>query len=112
MSITVPGEGYCHFPDDESRGYDQAYYDGLTSEHKITTSKNGRIMTKWIKKRGIANEPLDLFNYNLAACMLRNPSWDVLEDKVDRGIDYTRKQPAAVTPAKRRARRRTIRGEY
>ena len=113
LSITVPGEGYCHFPDDESRGYDQAYYDGLTSEHKITTSKNGRIMTKWIKKRGIANEPLDLFNYNLAACMLRNPSWDVLEDKVDRGIDYTRKQsPAAASPARRRARRRTIRGEY
>lgn len=109
LTLTTPGEGYCHFPDDESRGYDDAYYDGLTAEHKITTRKNGRLQTKWVKKRGVANEPLDLFNYNLAACMLRNPSWDALEEKVEKGIDYTQKKPGSV--ARRRSRRRTIRGD-
>ncbi|MBO4394748.1 MAG: phage terminase large subunit family protein [Eubacterium sp.] len=109
LKIEDPGEGYCHFPDDESRGYDEVYYDGLTSEHKVTTRKNGRLQTKWVKKRGVANEPLDLFNYNLAACMIRNPSWDKLEMKVEKGIDYTQKKPGSV--AKRRSRRRTIRGD-
>ncbi len=106
LSIEDEGEGYCHFP--KGRGYDERYYEGLTSEHKITSMKHGKLKTEWIKKRGTANEPLDLFNYNLAACQLRNPSWDVLEDKLDKGIDYTKRKEA--TPRKKK-KRRSIRSD-
>ena len=101
LKITEPGEGYCHFPADEGRGYDHDYYEGLTSEHKIEKNVRGVIKTAWVKKSsGARNEPFDLFNYNYAAVELINPKWDVLEEKLERGINYT--QPHA--GAKKRAR--------
>lgn len=108
LNIRTPGEGYCHFPSDEGRGYDAAYYDGLTCEHKITTMKNGKLKTEWKKPRGKANEPFDLFNYNLACMMLRNPDWDALEVKIEKGINYTERKEPTSPP---RRRRRTIRSD-
>lgn len=88
LEITEPGEGYCHFPSNGGRGYDATYYKGLLSERKIEKKVRGIIKTVWVKKSGVRNEPLDLFNYNLAACMIRKPNWDSLEEKLDKGINY------------------------
>ena len=89
LLIEEIGEKYCHFPSDEELGYDEDYFKGLLSERKVETKdRYGNIKTKWVKKRGVRNEPLDLFNYNLAACMIRRPSWDVLEEKIEKGINY------------------------
>lgn len=88
LSINEVGERYCHFPANEGRGYDYAYYKGLTAEKKIEKMVSGKLKTVWVKKSGVRNEPLDLFNYNYAACQLRRPEWDVLEEKIEKGINY------------------------
>ena len=105
LKITEPGEGYCHFPADEGRGYDHDYYEGLTSEHKIEKNVRGIIKTAWVKKSGARNEPFDLFNYNYVAVELIKPNWDVLEEKLRRGINYM--EPGAGT---KKRTRRTIDG--
>ena len=44
----------------------------------------------WRKKAGARNEPFDLFNYNLAVMELIRPNWDALEQKILKGINYTK----------------------
>jgi phage terminase large subunit GpA-like protein len=88
LKITEPGEGYCHFPSDDGRGYDAAYYEGLTSEHMIVKQVRGKLIKNWEKERGKANEPFDLFNYNYAVVEILKPSWDVLEDLLNKGVNY------------------------
>ena len=57
------GPGAIHFSVD----LPDSYYKGLTAEVRITVRKNGRANSVWSQKKGEANEPLDLMNYNLAA---------------------------------------------
>lgn len=93
LSIKEPGEGYCHFPSNADRGYNSQYYKGLTGERKVEKMVRGRLKTAWVKKSGISrNEPLDLYVYGYAACVLRRPSWDKLEEKIERGINYMEKR--------------------
>lgn len=92
LVISEPGEGYCHFPSNGGRGYTTTYYKGLFSERKVTKKVRGAIKEVWVKKSGIRNEPLDLFNYGYAACMIKRPAWNVLEEKIERGIDYMQKR--------------------
>lgn len=103
LSIDVPGEGYCHFPSNGGRGYDKAYYQGLLAEKKITVRVRGKLVSKWVKKAGARNEPLDLFNYNYAVCELLRPIWGELESKLERGINYTK---ATKTVRKKRRSRK------
>lgn len=104
LQIEEAGKGYCHFLKGDGRGYDDEYFKGLTSEHKITKKVNGVVKKVWVKKSGARNEPLDLFNYNYAVEELLRPEWDKLEDKLKKGINYMKKSKA------RRASRRTING--
>ncbi|QHJ78110.1 MAG: hypothetical protein [Bacteriophage sp.] len=67
--------GYCHFPDDEERGYDPEYYAGLTSEKLTINIKRGRLIREWVKPKGVANEPFDLRVYNTAAIKIVDPNW-------------------------------------
>lgn len=87
------GVGYCHFPINADRGYDETYIRGLSSEQRVIQFKEGRPILKWIKKSGVRNEPLDLRNYSTAAAEILRPDWDVLEKKVKQGINYMKKQP-------------------
>lgn len=86
LGISEPGPGYCHFP--VGRGYDQDYYEGLTSEQQMEKKVNGIYKKVWVKKAGVRNEPFDLLNYNYAAVELLRPDWDVLEQKLKAGINY------------------------
>lgn len=88
LAIDVPGEGYCHFPANGGRGYDDVYYEGLLAENKVTVRERGKVKTKWVKKSGVRNEPLDLFNYNYAVMELLRPVWGDLESKLEKGINY------------------------
>lgn len=87
------GPGYCHFPINSDRGYDETYMKGLTSEQRVVQMKDGRATLKWVKKSGTRNEPLDLRNYSTAAAEILRPDWDVLESKIKLGINYMKKQP-------------------
>lgn len=100
LKIDEPGEGFCHFPSNAGRGYTSTYYKGLFSEKKVIKKVRGVIKEVWVKKSGIRNEPLDLFNYNYATCQIRRPTWNVLEDKLEKGIDYTQKRKRRGTARK------------
>ncbi len=87
------GPGFCHFPINKDRGYDETYIKGLNSEQRVIQMKDGRPVMKWVKKTGTRNEPLDLRNYSTAAAEILRPDWEVLERKVKAGINYMKRQP-------------------
>ena len=83
------GPGYCHFPSNPKRNYDEQYMKGLTSEKRvISVNKKGESKLEWIKKSGVRNEPLDIRNYATAAVQILNPNWESLQEKIDNGINY------------------------
>ncbi len=94
LSITEKGPGYCHFPLNMECGYDETVIKGFNSEQRVTEFKDGNAVSKWMKKSGIRNEPLDLRVYNTAAVEILKPDFDVLEKKVRAGVNYMKKQPA------------------
>ncbi len=93
LQIKEPSPGYCHFPKGIDKGYDEEYFKGLTSEQRvIRNKKNGDRELIWIKKsNSVRNEPLDIRNYATAAVELLRPNWDVLEQKINTGINYMKK---------------------
>jgi len=102
LNVKEPGPNYCHFPIGRERGYDEAYVKGLNSEQKVVKMKDGRATYKWEPKTaGIRNEPLDLRNYNTAAIESLRPDFDVLEAKVQAGINYMKKRPVKAGARKR-----------
>jgi len=78
------GPGAMHFSSD----LPESYYKGLTAEYRTTTYKRGRKVSHWEQKKGEANEPLDLANYNLAAAYYlglhkkNEHGWQVLRDRL------------------------------
>ncbi len=102
LSTADEGPSYCHFPINGDRGYSEAVIKGFNSEQRITEIRDGRAFTKWKKKTGIRNEPLDLRVYNTAAIEILRPDFDILEKKVKAGINYMKKSPGR-TKKKRRA---------
>ena len=70
LKIETAGPGYCHFPKEDGRGYDEKYFKGLTSEKKVLRYKHGRPFFAWdLKDKGEhrRNEALDCRNYATAA---------------------------------------------
>jgi len=73
--------GYCYFPVEKEKGYDEAYFVGLTAERKVTRFVGGAIKIDWVKRSSnIRNEPLDLRNYALAAFRILNPDMSYLAE--------------------------------
>lgn len=71
LQITDFGPNYCHFPN--GRGYERAYFEGLTAEKLETRYEKGVPYQAWRKIRA-RNEPLDLRVYNTAALEILNPN--------------------------------------
>ena len=101
LYITEYGSGYCHFPENIDRGYDQKYMKGLTSEQRLVKDVKGKPTVCWVKTPGARNEPFDLRNYNTAAVEFLNPNFAVLAKKVSEGINYM--QPQRTTTGKRKS---------
>lgn len=75
-------QGFCHFPIEAEKGYDEEYFKGLTSERKVTRYKKGVATITWEKiSEHARNEPLDLRNYATAALEIKcaGLSYDLLE---------------------------------
>jgi len=120
----ISGAGAVHFSTD----LPESFYKGLTAEYRTYGYKLGRRVSWWEQKKGEANEPLDLMNYNLAAAYMlglhkRNEhSWRMLRDakalqpaevgELAHGAgtpptgNQTAPAPQPVNPARRVARRR------
>lgn len=76
--------GFCFFPMEEDRGYDEQYFEGLTAEKRNIRTVNGRVVINWVLKyEGIRNEPFDLRNYATAAKEILNPNLDRLYEKLN-----------------------------
>jgi len=79
--------GYCHFPqdkyEDQDRGYDKVYFEGLCSEKKVIKYKNGKAIFIWLKIV-TRNEPWDLRNYASAALEILNPNFETVEQSLNR----------------------------
>lgn len=81
--------GYCHYPLNPEKGYDEAYFIGLTSEYKVPKRVKGIIRYEWEKRStNIRNEPLDLRNYALAALRILNPDLEYLHKNNLTGAVY------------------------
>jgi len=93
LKLTEPGPGFLHFP--RRDGYDQEYFEGLTSEVKIPKYKprtHVQIGYTYEKRRD-RNEPLDLEVYNLAVFMMFNPD---LKKRVAKLAAYVPQLPMQV----------------
>ncbi len=103
LKIKEPGEGYCHFPANEDRGYDQIYFKGLISEKIVYVKQKGRTVPVWKKvSENSRNEPLDMRNYAFAALKLLNVDFDSLERKHYEAISPQKKTSTVKTAPRRR----------
>jgi phage terminase large subunit GpA-like protein len=94
LKIAFEGPGYCHYPTDPKRGYDMAYFEGLTAEHRVTRYSRGRPSIHWEKRTsGARNEPFDLENYNTAAIEILNPPFEVLKQQLNGGTKIAENVP-------------------
>ena len=86
--------GYCFFPVEAEKGYDEQYFDGLTAERRNVRTVNGRVVINWVKKyEGIRNEPWDLRNYNTAALEILNPNLDRLYERLNNKEQVEKPKP-------------------
>ena len=80
----VDEAGFCHFPMEADRGYDEQYFTGLTAEKRNIRTVSGRIIINWAKKyEGIRNEPFDIRNYATAALEILNPNLSALHRRLN-----------------------------
>ena len=91
------GPGYCHFPREAERGYDEGYFLGLTSEKRVVRYYKGRPKVEWVKPSGARNEPLDLRNYATAALKILNQNFEILAMQ-----EYRQETPKPATRPRRR----------
>ena len=95
--------GYCAFPMEPGRGYDEAYFEGLTSERRVTHTQGGRSVTQWVKRSEHArNEPWDLRNYNQAALEILNPNLAAMERRRLGEVEQPKTAPPTPRPRKTR----------
>ncbi len=99
LRLEDEGPGFCHFPREADRGYDEEYFKGLLAERQVHEYRGGRTKVSWVKVRE-RNEPLDCRNYATAALEIINPDLEWLADQPERGNIYSQQQ--------RRTRRRGV----
>lgn len=107
LAFDKPGAGYCHFPLEPGRGYDDEYFKGLVSEKRITKMRGGRRITAWTPVRA-RNEPLDVRVYATAAMELLAPDFPALEAAELKARRTSPEPAASVTPMRRRVHSRGV----
>lgn len=76
--------GYCHFPMEEEKGYNEQYFEGLTSERRVVKYLKGKASIYWEKKSSnVRNEPFDIRNYATAAFEILNPDLESLSESLN-----------------------------
>jgi phage terminase large subunit GpA-like protein len=92
LKLEFEGEGYCHFPIEGEKGYNETYFKGLVSEKRVIKYFKGRPKIEWVKRSGTRNEPLDLRNYATAALEILNPNLEMLKSTQKNANIYIQKQ--------------------
>ena len=88
LKLEFAGPGYCHFPREHEKGYDEDFFKGLTSEKRVIRYVKGVPKVEWKVKSGIRNEPLDLRNYATAALEILNPNFELLREQNKNGNTF------------------------
>lgn len=98
LKVGEAGAKYCHFPKEETAGYDVEYFNGLLSEHLVLTNTKRGTRWAWEKLPGHQrNEPLDCRNYANAGLRIINPDMDAIERRL-KGAALPPKDAAAPVP--------------
>lgn len=88
--------GYCHFPTETNKGYDEQYFMGLTAEYREVRTVKGRTVINWVKRTsGARNEPFDIRNYATAAIEILNPKFEMIEKRLNGTPETVKPQPTA-----------------
>lgn len=101
LKVEYEGPGYCHFPREQEKGYDETYFQGLTSEQRVLRMHKGRPRHEWVKRPGTRNEPIDCRNYATAALEILSPNLEALA-KLPRQDYFKQHAPMTGAPRKRR----------
>ncbi len=103
LKIKAPGAKYCHFPQNEGKGYDRTYFKGLISEKIVYRKVKGKTVPQW-EKISERNEPLDLRNYATAALELLKPNFEAFEKRLKsiQNAPSQQENPSQTTRRKRR----------
>ncbi|MBP2643737.1 MAG: terminase [Firmicutes bacterium] len=111
LKVEFPGPGYCHFPVEPEKGYNEGYFKGITAEKRSIRYKDGRPVVHWEKASGARNEPLDLRNYATAALEILNPNFKVLAQTArEKVVEAQNKQVTVSNVEHRPAKRRVLSG--
>lgn len=94
------GPGYCHFPREQERGYDAAYFGSLLSERKVVKQHGGNKRFEW-KQTSDRNEALDCRVYATAALEISQVNLDTLAASTQRGGASTSPAAAGRRPGRR-----------
>lgn len=81
LKVKEKGARFCHFPDDDNRGYVRSYFSGLLSERQVLVKRAGVAHYVW-QKITDRNEAFDTRNYAQAARQLIKPDYDALEKRI------------------------------
>ena len=83
LRVESPGPNYCHFPREESCGYNEDFFSGLLSEHmELEETRTGRRWA-WVKLPGhTRNEALDCRNYANAGIRILQPDMFAVEKRL------------------------------
>lgn len=98
LQLQDAGPGYCHFPKNPKRGYDQAYFRGLTAEKVIWKYESGRKVKKFVPGEFKRNEPLDIRCYILAGLDVLRPDYRGIARRHDRQEELELSTDADTTP--------------
>lgn len=91
LKINFEGDGYCHFPMKKETGYNEDFFEGITSESMRIVTKKGVRKVTWVKRSGVRNEPLDCRNYATAAMEIFNPDFSYLEKNYKASLGMAQK---------------------
>lgn len=95
LKLEFEGPGYCHFPIEQEKGYNEDFFKGLTSEKRVIRYEKGVPKVEWKVKSGVRNEPLDLRNYATAALEILNPNMEMLREQNKNGNAFIQATKAA-----------------
>lgn len=119
LQVEAPGPGYCHFP--ARPEYDDEHFSQLVGE-KLVPRKRGKGALRYVwEKQHPRVEALDMRVYGHAAALHFNPTWEVLDSRIDAaagvrpappppGPPPSSTNPAQMKALRREARRRRERG--
>lgn len=84
LSIAPPGANTMRWTDNPGSGYDERYFEMLTSERAVQKYQYGQPYTAFVNKSGQRNEALDIRAYGYACAVSVNPSWEAFRKMIER----------------------------